>query len=275
MNEYDSDRMMDLLSESHGFETTNNEEEADLILLNTCSIREKAQEKVFHQLGRWKKLKDKNPNLKIGWLSNMNDKYIIEKSILDICEKKLKDLEKNNLEIEYLKPNLDTDTLWDSWTTFRSKSIYQDTLSMGIKNIDSMTFQAIWEYNKGKDIKSDNLKLAFEQKKRCTEQVNEIFDKFDFLALPSAQLFPFDKSIQFPSKINETSLDTYHRWLEVFIISSLLELPTITIPVGFNENGLPMGMQIIGKNKDDLKLFAFAKIFEEIYNNSNHKPKLN
>ena len=214
-------------------------------------------------------------NLKIVWLSNMNGKYNIEKSILDICEKKLKDLEKNNLEIEYLNPSLDTDTLWNSWTTFRSKSIYQDTLSMGIKDINSMTFQAIWEYNKGKDIKSDNLKLAFEQKNRCTEQVNEIFDKFDFLALPSAQLFPFDKSIQFPSKINETSLDTYHRWLEVFIISSLLDLPTITIPVGFNENGLPMGMQIIGKNKDDLKLFAFAKIFEEIYNNSNYKPKLN
>ena len=66
MNEYDSDRMQDLLNESHGFETTLNEEEADLILLNTCSIREKAQEKVFHQLGRWKKLKEKNPNLKIG-----------------------------------------------------------------------------------------------------------------------------------------------------------------------------------------------------------------
>ena len=66
MNEYDSDRMQDLLNLSHGFETTTNEEEADLILLNTCSIREKAQEKVFHQLGRWKKLKEKNPNLKIG-----------------------------------------------------------------------------------------------------------------------------------------------------------------------------------------------------------------
>ena len=66
MNEYDSARMQDLLGDSHGFEATDNEEEADLILLNTCSIREKAQEKVFHQLGRWKKLKDKNPNLKIG-----------------------------------------------------------------------------------------------------------------------------------------------------------------------------------------------------------------
>ena len=66
MNEYDSDRMQDLLNLSHGFETTENEEEADLLLLNTCSIREKAQEKVFHQLGRWKKLKAKNPYLKIG-----------------------------------------------------------------------------------------------------------------------------------------------------------------------------------------------------------------
>ena len=66
MNEYDSARMQDLLGDSHGFEITQNEDEADLILLNTCSIREKAQEKVFHQLGRWKKLKEKNPNLKIG-----------------------------------------------------------------------------------------------------------------------------------------------------------------------------------------------------------------
>ena len=66
MNEYDSDRMGDLLNLSHGFETVSSAEEADLILLNACSIREKAQEKVFHQLGRWKKLKEKNPELKIG-----------------------------------------------------------------------------------------------------------------------------------------------------------------------------------------------------------------
>ena len=66
MNEYDSNRMSDLLGESHEFSVVNNPEEADLILLNTCSIREKAQEKVFHELGRWKELKKKNPKLKIG-----------------------------------------------------------------------------------------------------------------------------------------------------------------------------------------------------------------
>ena len=66
MNEYDSSRISDLLGESHQMELTENPEDADLLLLNTCSIREKAQEKVFHQLGRWKKLKQDNPNVMIG-----------------------------------------------------------------------------------------------------------------------------------------------------------------------------------------------------------------
>ena len=66
MNEYDSARMRDLLEDSHGLVETDNPEEADVLLLNTCSIREKAQEKVFHQLGRWKHLKQKNPDLIIG-----------------------------------------------------------------------------------------------------------------------------------------------------------------------------------------------------------------
>lgn len=66
MNEYDSARMADLLRESEGMELTDDENEADVLLLNTCSIREKAQEKVFHQLGRWKKHKARNPDVKIG-----------------------------------------------------------------------------------------------------------------------------------------------------------------------------------------------------------------
>ncbi|MBA6341791.1 tRNA (N6-isopentenyl adenosine(37)-C2)-methylthiotransferase MiaB [Colwellia sp. MB02u-10] len=66
MNEYDSQKMAELLDSTHGFELAEAAEDADVILLNTCSIREKAQEKVFHQLGRWKNLKVKNPDLIIG-----------------------------------------------------------------------------------------------------------------------------------------------------------------------------------------------------------------
>lgn len=66
MNEYDSNRMLDSLGDSHGVVETKQEAEADIILLNTCSVREKAQEKVFHQLGRWRVLKEQNPELVIG-----------------------------------------------------------------------------------------------------------------------------------------------------------------------------------------------------------------
>ena len=66
MNEYDSAKMADVLAASHDLELTENEAEADVILINTCSIREKAQEKVFSQLGRWKELKQANPALVIG-----------------------------------------------------------------------------------------------------------------------------------------------------------------------------------------------------------------
>ncbi len=66
MNEYDSEKMADVLRESHGYELTDSPDDADLLLVNTCSIREKAQEKVFSELGRWRLLKEKKPGIKIG-----------------------------------------------------------------------------------------------------------------------------------------------------------------------------------------------------------------
>ncbi len=221
------------------------------------------------------KISDKEfSTFRVGWLSNMNGEYNIEKEILEICENKLKELEKINIKVEELKPKINNNFLWKSWTTLRAKSIYEDTLAMNISDIDSMTYQAIWEYNKGKEINSEDLRLAIDQKQKCLNQINLVFGNFDFLALPSAQVCPFDKNLQFPKEINNIELDTYHRWLEVFILSSLLDLPTFTIPVGFDKNGMPVGMQIIGRNKHDLKLFSFAIKYEDAFNYSKIKPKL-
>ena len=83
MNEYDSAKMLDLLEEKEDFELAKTEEEADLLILNTCSIREKAQERVFHQIGRWRKIKDKNPNLKIaigGCVASQEGEKIIKRA---------------------------------------------------------------------------------------------------------------------------------------------------------------------------------------------------
>jgi tRNA-2-methylthio-N6-dimethylallyladenosine synthase len=83
MNEYDSGKMADVLAASHGLELTDTEHEADVILINTCSIREKAQEKVFSQLGRWKKLKKNKPGVVIGvggCVASQEGKAIIDRA---------------------------------------------------------------------------------------------------------------------------------------------------------------------------------------------------
>jgi amidase len=106
------------------------------------------------------------------------------------------------------------------------------------------------------------------------DKIQNLFKHYDYLALPSAQLFPFEKNLNNPEFINNNKIDTYHRYMEVYTLSSLLGLPTISIPVGFNNKGLPMGMQIIANVKEDNKVINFAKSYEEIFNFSKFKPKL-
>ena len=139
----------------------------------------------FNLDGRFKEslIKDKDlSNIKIGWLSNMNNKYNIEHEILDMCEDSLNKLNNENIVIKKIKPDFNTDDLWNSWTALRSKSIYNDTINMGIKDIESMTYQAIWEYKKGSVINLENIELALSQKNSCLHQINKIFANFDLLA---------------------------------------------------------------------------------------------
>ena len=214
-------------------------------------------------------------NLKIAWLADMDGKYNIENGILEMCETSLKYIEKNKFKIEYFKTKIDTDILWESWTSLRAKNLYDDFNKMNIKNISDLGLQARWEYEKGKKISDEIIDHSLEQRNSILNEVNKIFDKFDFLVMPSAQLFPFDKNLINPEKINEYKLDTYHRYMEVMILSAILELPTVSVPTGFNKDGLPMGMQIIANKRQDLKAIAFAKKYEEIFDHSKIKPKLN
>ncbi len=85
-----------------------------------------------------------------------------------------------------------------------------------------------------------------------------LFEEFDVLALPSAQCWPFDAALRWPAEIAGRRMDTYHRWMEVTILPTLAGLPAISVPVGFGAAGLPMGMQLIGRPRDDLGVLRLA-----------------
>ena len=152
--------------------------------------------------------------------------------------------------------------------------MYENFLLYNLKNLNELPSQAYWEYEKGKSIETNDVLKAIEIRNKYMNKIQNLFKHYDFLALPSAQLFPFEKNLNNPEFINDNKIDTYHRYMEVYTLSSLLGLPTISIPVGFNNKGLPMGMQIIANVKEDNKVINFAKSYEEIFNFSKFKPKL-
>jgi amidase len=211
--------------------------------------------------------------VKIGWLGDIQGQYLFELDILELCEKALQTLEKHKLQVELLKINMKTNIIWDSWTTLRASILYQDIIDMKFENISGMHPGIVWEHHKGQNITDDDISNALKQRNICKNEIDNLFNKFDFLTLPAAQIFPFNKETEYPKKIGNTELDTYHRWMEVTTLASLLGLPTISVPVGFNKKGLPMGMQIIAKKGKDLELVAFAKKYEEIFLFSKYKPK--
>ena len=212
--------------------------------------------------------------IKIGWLGNLNNNYNFENGIIELCETALNILKSNpfNVSIEEVKTNLFSQDIWDIWTTIRSKISYDDIKMMKDINLDDLCFAAKWEYDQGIKISDEEFVQKIDGINRYRSVFNQLFEKYDFLAMPSAQVFPFDANISFPKKIGSHSLSTYHKWMETTIIASLFQLPTLSVPVGLNNSGLPMGMQIIGKKAHDLKVMSFGKKYESIFNHSNVKP---
>ena len=81
--------------------------------------------------------------------------------------------------------------------------------------------------------------------------------------MPTAQVWPFDASLRWPATINGRAMDTYHRWMEVVIYATFAGLPCISVPVGFNDAGLPMGMQLIGRPRADRAVLQVAHAYEQ------------
>ncbi len=104
--------------------------------------------------------------------------------------------------------------------------------------------------------------------------VLRLFEKVDVLILPTAQVFPFDVDLDWPKEVGGRAMDTYHRWMEVVVPASLLGLPVVSVPAGFSAEGLPAGIQIIGRPRDDLGVLQVAKAYEQATDWLARKPAL-
>ncbi len=124
--------------------------------------------------------------------------------------------------------------------------------------------EALWEFDQARALTGTEFLSASVQRTAFYQHMLSLFEQHDFLALPVSQVWPFDASQRWPSHINDVAMDTYHRWMEVVIYATFAGLPCISVPVGFGADGLPMGMQLIGRPRGDFELLRLAHAYEQV-----------
>jgi len=201
---------------------------------------------------------------RVGWLGNLNGYLPMESGVMEVCQDALKVLETTGCSVDTTHLGMQPEEIWDAWLVWRKALAGASTGAYAhLPNWrEKVKPEAQWEYDQSLDLTGTQLMKASAARTRYYQSMIDLFESFDVLAIPAAQVWPFDIKERWPQNIEGRSMDTYHRWMEVVIYPTFAGLPAISVPAGFNAQGLPMGLQLIGKPKGDFELLQVAHAYE-------------
>ena len=203
--------------------------------------------------------------LRVGWLGDLGSHLAMEAGVLDACASGLRRLESLGAVVEPTALGFAPERVWDSWCTWRSwlvagklGPLYADPVKRA-----QLKPEGIWEIERGLALSAADIWAASIERTAYFQQMVTLFEQFDLLVLPSAQMWPFPAEWTWPREVAGRTMDSYHRWMEVVIYASLAGLPAMSVPVGFGDAGLPMGMQLIGPPHGDAAVLRAAAAYEQ------------
>lgn len=196
---------------------------------------------------------------RIGYLGSWG--LPMDAGIMDITDRAVQDMQHMGVVVDKLNPPFDMDALWQSWTTLRHWAVCAGLFALydNPKTRDLLKPAAIWEIENGLKLTAMDIHRASLIRSQWYTRVAELFESYDALILPSAQVWPFDKTWIHPQAIAGIKMDTYHRWMQIVIPAGLIGLPVVNLPIGFGDHGLPAGMQLIGAKGSDARLLGYAQ----------------
>ncbi|WGD32034.1 amidase [Ancylobacter sp. WKF20] len=203
--------------------------------------------------------------LRVGWLGDWGGAYPCEPGILDLCRQGLAVLEQLGTTIDEVPPPFPAEELWTAWIHLRGflnaggkGALWADPDKRAL-----LKPETVWEIEFGRSVTAADAYAASLMRSRWYHVASTLFDTYDLLVMPSAQVWPFPADWRWPREINGRVMDTYHRWMEVVVPVSLIGLPSLAVPCGFGEQGLPMGMQLIGRAGADARVLAAGEVYHQ------------
>ncbi len=200
---------------------------------------------------------------RVAWLADWGGYFPIEPGVLELCAAALATLEGAGIAVESVTPPFDAERLWQAWLALRSaanaagnRRLYDDPEKRRL-----LKPEIIYEIESGLALSATALYAASTVRSEWFATAARLFETYDALILPSAQLFPFDVQLRWPKTVAGRRMETYHQWMEVVVPASIAGLPALNVPVGFSERGLPMGMQIVGPRGADLAVLRLGEAY--------------
>ena len=211
---------------------------------------------------------------RVGWLKDLGGHLPTETGVLDLCDQAVKHFETIGCEVDVPSLEFDLERLWDCWITLRSHTIAPATapLYRDARTKAQLKPELVWEIETGLALTSEQIGEAIAVRSAWYGVISSLLAQYDFLILPTAQVFPFDAHLHWPKQIGSREMDTYHRWMEVAAVGALTGLPIAAVPAGFASERRAMGLQIISRAQADLPVLQIAHSYELASGFSRHRP---
>ena len=202
---------------------------------------------------------------RLAWLGDLDGHLALEPGVRELWESAFPAFRDIGCSVEPARLDYPPEKLWESWLTLRHwlNASYLAPLYADPARRSRIKPEARWEVEGGLGLTAREIYAASEARSDAYRALQRLFERYDFLLLPSAQVFPFDAETHWPKSIDGRRMDTYHRWMEVVVPASLAGCPAMSVPVGFHREHLPMGLQIIGRNHADLPVLQLAHAYDE------------
>lgn len=207
--------------------------------------------------------------VRIAWSQDFGE-LPVDPSVTTVIDSHSSTFESLGCEIADEIPDFtDADECFKAWRAWKFEKRFRELLET---HRDQLKDTIIWNVESGMELSGPDLATVESKRTRLYHRVREFMDTHEFLILPVSQVPPFDVSQPYISEINGQKLETYIDWMKSCYYISAIGLPAISVPCGFTNDGLPVGVQIVGRHQDDLGVLQLAYAFQQATQTWKQRP---
>jgi amidase len=203
--------------------------------------------------------------VRIAWTGDYGGSVPHEPEVLDLCRSALKTFEQMGCIVEEARPDFSMEALWAAFLPLRAwhtagplMAYYRDPAKRAL-----LKPEAVFEIESALKLTALDITAAAAVRAQWYEATRRFFETYDYFIVPTAQLFPFDADLHWPTDVAGTKMNIYYEWQKGVIPTTMAGLPALAAPAGFNATGLPMGLQIAGPNHSERACLQLAHAYDQ------------